>query len=66
MSEHTFITFCLFLKYHIDPESKVCLEKLPGKDASNLVSFYSSEIDVIDCVRQIGLGSARTLEILKF
>ena len=32
------------------------------RDASNLASFYDSSIDVILCVKQIGLGSARTLK----
>ena len=32
------------------------------KDASNLASFYGSHIDVIVCVKQIDLGSARTLK----
>ena len=31
------------------------------KDASNLGSFYGSHIDRIICVKQIGLGLARTL-----
>ena len=35
-------------------------------DTSNLTSFYSSHSDAIICVKQIGLGLARTKEILKF
>ena len=44
---------------------------MPGKsysyqklvnDASNLAYFYGSHIDGIVCVKQIGMGSARTLE----
>ena len=31
-------------------------------DASNLVIFYGSHIDGIICVKQIGLGLARTLK----
>ena len=32
------------------------------KDASNIASFYGSHIDGIVCVKQIGLGLARTLK----
>ena len=41
------------------------VEGMPGKlviHASNLVSFHGSHIDGIVCVKQIGLGSARTLK----
>ena len=32
------------------------------EDALNLASFYDSHIDGIICVKQIGLGLARTLK----
>ena len=62
MPELTFIRFCWFLKYLVDPESKGCLEKAKTtkscmlKDASNLASLYGSHIDGIVYVKQIGLG----------
>ena len=59
--------FVLFLKYLIDPKSKGFLEKAKTtkkwyKDGSNIASCYDSDIDGIVCVKQIGLGSARTLK----
>ena len=36
-----------------------------AKDASNLASFYCSHIDGIVCVKQIGLGLAKTLKKCK-
>ena len=66
MSEVTFIRFCYFLKYLIDPESNGVWKKLKlpkfVKDTSNLASFYDSHIHGIVFVIQIGLGSARTLK----
>ena len=63
MFELIFIRLCKFLKHLIDPESNGCLEK--AKTARswpvNLASFYGSHIDGIVCVKQIDLGSARTL-----
>ena len=45
----------------MDAWKKLKLPKLV-KDASNLASFYSSHIDGIICVEQIGLGLARILK----
>ena len=53
--------------YLINPKSKGCLEKAKAtkkmvKDVLHLASFYGSHIDGIVCVKQIDLGSARTLK----
>ena len=44
------------------PGKRLNYQKLV-RDASNLASFYCSYIDGIVCVKQIGLGSARTLTL---
>jgi hypothetical protein len=50
------------------PQVKGCLEKAKYnyqkfvKDTSNLATFYGLHIDGIVCVKQIGLGLARTLK----
>jgi hypothetical protein len=58
MSDLTFIRFFYYLKYLIDLESEGRLKNYQKlvKDASNLASFYGSQIDRSICVKQIGLG----------
>ena len=46
----------------MDAWKKLNYQKLV-KDASNLASFYGSHIDGMVCVKQIDLGSKRTLKI---
>jgi hypothetical protein len=67
MSDLTFIRFILFFEVPYRPRVK----GIPGKsynyqklvkDASNLASFYGSHIDGVVCLKQIGLGLARTLK----